>query len=136
MAVEIGRGEIRGLGTPPGKNGPRVCGSEAPSCAEGRGCVRQVAGKGAGLREGGRFGAPLSRMATDRENILKKKRHKFIDPMKARAAAQGGLLNYSYPQSEKRCAMCDQLRYSVDATGVCGPCRVDKYDRKRGAPNG
>ena len=52
-------------------------------------------------------------------------------PAKAHTAAQGGLVNY-YPQPEKRCAKCDQLKYSVDATGVCGTCRVKEYEKQGG----
>jgi hypothetical protein len=57
---------------------------------------------------------------------MKKKRHRVIDPRKARAAAQGGLLNYAapYPAPEKTCAVCQLPRYSVDGTAICGPCRV------------
>ena len=57
---------------------------------------------------------------------MKKKRHRTIDPQKARAAAQGGLVEYI--PTDKICSMCDKPRYSVDRTGMCGPCRVGKYD--------
>jgi hypothetical protein len=60
-----------------------------------------------------------------------KKRHRVIDPKKARLAAMGGLVNYTgqYIPAEKRCTMCELMRYSVDRTGLCGPCRTGKYDK-------
>jgi hypothetical protein len=67
-----------------------------------------------------------------------KKRHKVIDPRKARAATQGGLLNYAapYPSPEKTCAACQLPRYSVNATGICGPCRVKMFAVKPGVSDG
>lgn len=60
-----------------------------------------------------------------------KKRHRVIDPRKARAAAQGGLLNYAapYPPPEKTCTTCQLPRYSIDNSGVCGPCRIKWYEK-------
>lgn len=65
--------------------------------------------------------------------MMKKKRHRTIDPQKARAAAKGGLLNYAapYPPPEKTCAACQLPRYSIDASGMCGPCRLSRYDHKK-----
>ena len=62
---------------------------------------------------------------------MKKKRHRVIDPAKARAATQGGLLNYAapYPPPEKTCSKCELPRYTVDASGVCGPCRIKRYEK-------
>ena len=58
-----------------------------------------------------------------------KKRHRTIDPAKARAATGGGLSNYAepYPPPEKTCTACQLPRYSIDDSGVCGPCRIKKY---------
>ena len=58
--------------------------------------------------------------------------------VKTRAAAQGGHLNYSsqYIPTDRVCTMCEKPRYSVDRTGMCGPCRVGKYDHTPGASNG
>jgi len=56
---------------------------------------------------------------------MKKKRHRVIDPAKARAAAGGGSSFYPPdPPPEKCCGKCEQLRYSVDDTGTCGYCRA------------
>lgn len=66
---------------------------------------------------------------------MKRKRHRVIDPAKARLATGGGIAAYQYPVQGKRCSVCEQSRYSVDATGVCGPCRVGKYDHKPGVAN-
>jgi hypothetical protein len=59
-----------------------------------------------------------------------KKRHRTINPAKARAAALGGLLNYGGPYTppEKICTACQLPRYSVDNSGVCGPCRVKRFN--------
>lgn len=67
---------------------------------------------------------------------MKKKRHRVIDPRKARAAAMGGLLNYAapYPPPEKTCTKCQLPRYSIDNSGVCGPCRIKRYENP-GASN-
>lgn len=64
-----------------------------------------------------------------------KKRHRRIDPARARLATGGGIAAYQYPVQGKRCSVCEQDRYSVDTTGVCGPCRVKGYERP-GASNG
>ena len=40
-------------------------------------------------------------------------------------------MNYSYPQSGNRCAKCNQLRYSVDAIGICGPCPPGEEIQRR-----
>jgi hypothetical protein len=67
---------------------------------------------------------------------MKKRRYKFIDPQRARLATGGGITLHPYTVQGKRCAVCEQERYSVDATGICGPCRVGKYDQKKpGVPN-
>lgn len=67
-----------------------------------------------------------------------RKRHRVIDPRKARAAAMGGMLNHAapYPSPEKCCGKCQLPRYSVDASGVCDPCRVTKHEKPGVAEGG
>ena len=65
-----------------------------------------------------------------------KKRHRVIDPRKAGAAAGGDpgwyagiVLEAPYPPPEKCCGKCQLPCYSVDDSGVCGPCRVKGYEK-------
>jgi hypothetical protein len=63
--------------------------------------------------------------------MVKRKRHRVIDPAKARAAAGGGFYSPT-PVPEKCCGKCQQPRYSVDDSGTCGYCRA--IERAKRAP--
>ena len=68
---------------------------------------------------------------------MKKKRHRTIDPRKARAAAGGGLPFYHpYPSPTKCCGRCKQERYSVDNSGTCGYCRATTATTRDQAADG
>jgi len=58
------------------------------------------------------------------------KRHKTIDPAKARLAAGGGIHPHPYPAPEKCCGKCKNLRYSVDDAGMCGYCRAEDVPKR------
>ena len=59
--------------------------------------------------------------------MMKKRRHRVIDPRKVRIAAGGGggsFYDRITPTPEVCCGECQQLRNSVDGSGECGYCRA------------